>query len=84
MVQVGMLPRGDTPAPINRIVAKELRMVGTFRFDREYERAVAALVSGQIDVSPILTHAFTFAELDRAFATAGDKRLAMKVSLSAG
>jgi L-idonate 5-dehydrogenase len=84
MVQVGMLPRGDTPAPINRIVAKELRMVGTFRFDREYERAVAALVSGQIDVSPILTHAFTFAELDQAFAAAADKRLAMKVSLSAG
>lgn len=81
VVQVGMLPRGDSPAPLNRIVAKELRLVGTFRFDREYAMAVETLVTGRIDVSPLLTHGFTFAELAQAFATASDKRRAMKVSL---
>ena len=76
-----MLPRGDSPAPLNQIVAKELRLVGTFRFDREYARAVDMLVSGRIDVAPMLTHEFTFAELSEAFATASDKRRSMKVSL---
>jgi L-idonate 5-dehydrogenase len=81
VVQVGMLPRGDSPAPLNRIVAKELRVFGTYRFDREYARAVELLATGQIDVAPLLTHHFTFAELANAFATAADKRSAMKVSL---
>ena len=81
IVQVGMLPRGDTPAPLNRIVAKELRLVGTFRFDREYDEALEALVSGRIDVAPMLTHDFAFAEVSEAFATASDRRRAMKVTL---
>jgi L-idonate 5-dehydrogenase len=62
-------------------VAKELRVVGTYRFDREYAKAVDVLVNGQIDVAPLLTHEFTFADLESAFATAADKRCAMKVSL---
>jgi L-idonate 5-dehydrogenase len=81
VVQVGMLPRGETPAPLNQIVAKELRLVGTFRFDQEYARAVELLVTGRIEVAPMLTHEFTFDELSEAFATAADKRRAMKVSL---
>ena len=81
IVQVGMLPRGDSPVPVNRIVAKELRLVGTFRFDREYATAVEALEAGRIDVGPMLTHEFRFADVAGAFAMAADKRHAMKVSL---
>ena len=81
VVQVGSLPRGQTTAPLGKLVGKELRLAGTFRFDREYETAVAALETGRIDVAPMLTHEFTFAELAQAFATAADKRHAMKVSL---
>lgn len=81
VVQAGMMPRGDSPVPMNRIVAKELTLAGTFRFDREYAAAVAALASGAIDVTPMLTHEFTFAEAAHAFAIAADKRQAMKVSL---
>jgi L-idonate 5-dehydrogenase len=81
LVQVGMLPRGQTPAPFNTIVARELRLVGSFRFDREYPVAVAAIASGHIDVAPMLTHEFPFAELGAAFETAADRRRAMKVSL---
>lgn len=81
IVQVGMLPRGDTPAPLNRIVAKELRVVGTFRFYTEYEQAVHAIVNGRIDVAPMLTHEFPFADVLEAFAIAADRRRAMKVTL---
>jgi L-idonate 5-dehydrogenase len=81
LVQVGMLPRGNTAAPLNRIIARELNLVGTFRFGPEYAWAVRALVSGQVDVSPMLTHQFGFDEVDAAFAMAADKNRAMKVSL---
>ncbi len=81
VVQVGMLPRGLTPAPLNPVVTKELRFIGSFRFDREYEVAVAAIASGRIDVGPMLTNEFTFSELGTAFEIAADRRRSMKVSL---
>jgi L-idonate 5-dehydrogenase len=63
------------------VVAKELRLIGSFRFDREYASAVAALASGRIDVSPMLTQEFSFAEVEKAFAVAVDRKQSMKVSL---
>ena len=81
LVQVGMLPRGQTPAPLNTVVARELKIVGSFRFDREYSVGVAAIASGRIDVTPMLTHEFAFEQLGDAFEMAADRRRAMKVSL---
>jgi L-idonate 5-dehydrogenase len=81
IVQVGNLPRGKIAAPLGKLVAKEIRLAGSFRFDGEYARAVDLLKTGRMDVTPMLTHEFTFADLEPAFATAADKRVAMKVSL---
>jgi L-idonate 5-dehydrogenase len=81
VVQVGMLPRGATSAPLNPVVTKELRMIGSFRFDAEYAVAVAAIAGGRINVNPLLTQDFPFADLATAFAMAADRRKAMKVSL---
>jgi L-idonate 5-dehydrogenase len=81
IVQVGTLPRGQTAAPLGKLVSKEIRLAGSFRFDGEYATAVEALKTGRIDVAPMLTHEFTFAELIPAFAAAMDKHVSMKVSL---
>ncbi len=81
MVQVGMLPPGLTPAPINRIIAKEIDFFGTFRFHQEFAWAVQALVSGRINVAPMLSAQFDFAHAGQAFELASDRRKAMKVSL---
>ncbi len=84
VVQVGMLPRGETAAPLNRLIARELRLVGTFRFGPEYERAVGMIVAQRLDPTPMLTHEFTFSSLSAAFAVAADKHQSMKVSLTPG
>jgi L-idonate 5-dehydrogenase len=84
LVQVGMLPRGQTPTALFPVVARELTLVGSFRFDREYSVAVQAICDGRIDVRPMLTHTFSFSELAAAFETAADRRRAMKVSLAPG
>jgi L-idonate 5-dehydrogenase len=81
LVQIGMLPPGLTDAPINRILAKELTFLGTFRFHQEFAWAVSALVSKRIDVTPILTAQFGFQDATEAFELAGNRQKAMKVSL---
>jgi L-idonate 5-dehydrogenase len=81
MVQIGILPPGLTNTPINRILAKELGFFGTFRFHQEFAWAVNTLVTGRIDVHPILTAQFGFQNAVQAFELAANRQKAMKVSL---
>ncbi len=80
IVQVGL--GGEMTVPINAIVAKEIALRGTFRFDREFEWAVQFLGSGAIDVRPLLTEVVPLDEAVRAFELAGDRSRAMKVQLA--
>jgi L-idonate 5-dehydrogenase len=81
IVQLGMLPSGDVALPLTRITPKEIELVGTFRFHEEFGLAVAALTSGRLDVSPVLTGTFPAKARDAAFAAAADRQHHMKVQL---
>lgn len=80
VVQVGL--GGDMTLPVNAIVAKEIELRGTFRFDREFEWAVGFLGSGAIDVAPLLTEIVPLDDAVRAFELAGDRSRAMKVQVA--
>ena len=80
IVQLGL--GGDVTLPINTLVAKEIQLRGTFRFDAEFEWAVGFLASGAIDVAPLLTEIVPLADAVRAFELAGDRSRAMKVQLA--
>ena len=68
--------------PLNVLVAKEIRLRGTFRFDVEFEWAVDFIASGAIDVAPLLTEIVPLDDAVRAFELAGDRSRAMKVQLT--
>ncbi|MET0742409.1 MAG: L-idonate 5-dehydrogenase [Microvirga sp.] len=80
VVQVGL--GGDMTLPVNVIVAKELQLRGTFRFDREFALAVTLMGSGRLDVKPLLGATIPFREAERAFALAQDRSQAVKVHLA--
>ena len=77
VVQLGM--GGDMTVPVQQITVKELSLKGSFRFHPEFATAVALMRKGLIDVKPLLTHTFPFAEHGKAFAVAADKSQSMKV-----
>ena len=81
LVQVGMLPRGLTGAPLNPLISRELTIVGSFRFHREYSWAAQLLASGRIDVTPMLSARFPLSRAQEAFELAADREKAVKVSL---
>jgi L-idonate 5-dehydrogenase len=81
IVQVG-LGGGEMTLPINLLVAKEIQLRGTFRFDAEFEWAVGFIASGAIDVAPLLTEIVPLNDAVRAFELAGDRSRAMKVQLA--
>jgi L-idonate 5-dehydrogenase len=80
VVQLGL--GGDMKLPMNVIVAKELQLRGTFRFDEEFRLAVDLMGKGLIDVKPLLTETLPFDRAIEAFDLASDRSRAMKVQLA--
>lgn len=80
IVQVGVT--GDMQVPLNALVGKELRWIGSQRFDREFAMAVDLIGRREIDVRPIISHTFPITEAVAAFEQAGDRSAACKVQLT--
>lgn len=80
VVQVGV--GGEAALPLSALVAREARLVGTFRFHAEFAHAVEVLASGRLDPTPMLTEVVPAAEAVRAFELASNRRRAMKVQLA--
>jgi len=55
VVQIGNLPGGLISVPANAVMAREIDLKGSFRFDQEFEQAVALIDKRQIDVLSIVT-----------------------------
>jgi L-idonate 5-dehydrogenase len=80
MVQVGI--GGEMTLPINTIVAKELQLRGTFRFDPEFELAVRLMGDSLLDVKPLISASLPYQSAVEAFELATDRSKSMKVQLT--
>jgi L-idonate 5-dehydrogenase len=73
---------GDAPMPINMIVAKELEIVGTFRFDEEFARAAELISSRKVDLSAMISAIYPMSGATEAFAHASDRTRATKIVIA--
>lgn len=81
LVMVGMLP-GDTIFKLaNRLVFKELDVKGSFRFDKEFDWALGAIIDGRVDLRPVLSAQFPLDRAIEAFEFASDRQQGMKSQL---
>ena len=80
VVQLGLLPPGDSAVPVNLIATRELTLVGAFRFDTEFVAALRLLADG-LPVDPVVTDVYPAGAARAAFDVAGDRRRSCKVLL---
>lgn len=80
IVQVGVM--GNTAVPFNLLVSKEINLIGTHRFDREFGQAVELINSRNLILSPIVTHSLPISEVGTAMAMAADRSKAVKVQIT--
>jgi L-idonate 5-dehydrogenase len=80
IVQVGV--GGAFDVPMNAVVAKELKLIGSFRFHAEFEQAAALISSGGIDVAPLITGTAALSDALAAFQLAADRSRSIKVQLT--
>ncbi len=80
IMQLGL--SGDMAVPMMQLTAKELDLRGSFRFHEEFAMAVRLMQTGQIDVSPVLTHTLPLERAEEAFQIANDRSTAMKTQIA--
>jgi L-idonate 5-dehydrogenase len=77
LVAVGL--GGDVTVPMNTLVAKEIAVVGTFRFDAEFAEAARLIGSRKVDLKPMISAVYPLDQALAAFDHASDKSRATKV-----
>lgn len=80
LVQVGVA--GPTSLPLNVLVGKEILLIGSQRFDREFADAATMIGSGAIDPRPMITGTYPVSKALAAFEAAKDRSQAVKVQIS--
>ena len=81
VVMVGLLPSGEQPVLISLAITRELRLLGSFRFNDEIDEVIAALSDGSLAVDPVITHTFPVEQALEAFTVASDPSRSGKVLL---
>lgn len=81
IVQVGTLGTEDVPLPANRLMLREIRLVGSFRYGDVFDEAIRLAACGRMDVRPLITGVFPLARSLEALRHADDKAHALKVHI---
>jgi D-xylulose reductase len=61
------MPEKAVPIDIVALQVKEIRLVTVFRYANVYERAIALLGEGRIDVKPLISETYDFKDSVEAF-----------------
>ena len=72
---------GEVPFPLNVAVAKEVKMMGSFRFDEEFSHAADLIDRKVVDLKPFVSSVIPFGEATSAFELASLREKSMKVQL---
>ena len=78
VVQVGFLPP-RAPVDLAKLLTREIRLVGTYRFIDEFAEAVRQITSGEVDLRPMISADLPLDDPAAVFARALDKTETLKV-----
>lgn len=78
-VLVGMGPGLEARIPVAALQARELTLVGTFRYANTYPAAIALAASGRVDLDGLVDARFPLEEVDRALSANREDPTLLKV-----
>jgi D-xylulose reductase len=73
LVLVG-LPPDRVLLDVNGAIAREIRIETVFRYANVFDRALALIASGKVDLKPLISETFAFSESIKAFERAAEGR----------
>lgn len=81
IVQIGTLGTTDVPLPANRLMNKELNLIGSMRYGNVFDDAIRLIAAGRVDLRPLLDRVFPLEESVKAFEFAADRARSCKVQI---
>lgn len=84
VAMVGLLPSGPQPVQIALAIARELDLLGSFRFNDEIDDVIQALADRKLHIAPVISHVTPWRHAQDAFTTAADPTTSSKVLLQFG
>ncbi len=82
VVMLGLQRAGDIAVPMASAIARELTLVGSFRFNDEIDDVLAALADGSLDAHAVISHELPIEDGLEALAVARDASVSSKVLLT--
>jgi L-idonate 5-dehydrogenase len=83
VVQVGNLPNQARPVNLAPLVSKEIKLLGTFRFNTEIDAAIT-LLDENPQIEQVITHVIPIEDVNEAFAVAANAEVSGKVLVDVG
>ena len=83
IVQIGTIAQ-NVDLPFNLIMAKELTVVGSFRYGDIYPISMNLIATGRVGVAPLVSEIFPFSETTKAFELAAERGNAIKIQVKVG
>ena len=81
IIQIGNMPGGLIKINYNKVMTKELKIHGSYRFSEEFNIAVNKINNKEFNFKDILTHKFKLEDCDEAMKIASDKNKSIKVQV---
>ena len=84
VVVLSNLQAGSTAPELQRIMLKEISLIGSFQFNREFREAVEVIAGGQFDFGKLIARVFALSEIEQAFELAFSGTAVGKIQLADG
>lgn len=81
IVQVGTLCAEDIPTPVNQVMLKEIKFLGSMRYGNVFDEAIRLVTSGRVHLQPFINGVFLLNESADALRMAADKSQGLKVQI---
>jgi L-idonate 5-dehydrogenase len=81
IVQIGTLGAAEIPLPVNRLMTKELTLMGSMRYRNVFGEAIRLVAAGRVDLRPLINGVFPLDETMKAFHFMADKARSFKVQI---
>ena len=81
IIQIGNMPGGLIKINYNKVMIKELKLQGSYRFINEFDDAVNKINNKEYNFNDMLTHKFKLQDCEEAMKIASDKNKSIKVQI---
>jgi L-idonate 5-dehydrogenase len=81
IVQIGTLGAADIPLPVNRLMNKEINLIGSMRYGSVFDEAIRLVAAKRINLRPLINGVFPLDDARQAFEFMADKARSFKVQI---